>query len=150
MLAVLLFASPVAYAGDPPDEDPDTVIEIGIDGELEVGIGVSGPAELDVGVEGPSEVHIDAGDEVELNVESSDESEVFIDNDKVNDNPGGLNPHIEAGDPHQAWVSAQNVNGATGDGRSSMLNSLAIISGVFLGAGLLAFFLIRREVKEGR
>ncbi len=125
MLATLLFASTVAYADDPPDEDSDMVIDIGIDGELEVDIGVSGPAELNVGVEGPSEVHIDAGDEVEVNVEASDESQVLLD-DQNFDN------------------TAQKPDEPTGYQESVV----PVISGVFPAAGLLAFFLIRRRAKN--
>lgn len=79
VFAMLLFASAVVYADDPPDES-DVKVDIGIDGDLEVQIKVSGPAEVNVGVEGPAEVHIDAGDEVRLSVQASDESQVFTDN----------------------------------------------------------------------
>jgi hypothetical protein len=124
MLAMLLCASPVAYAHDPPDEDSDTVVDVEVDGDLEVDIGVSGPAELNVGVEGPSEVHIDAGDEVRVNVEASDESQVFIDEQSL-DNPTQK--------PEPAGYQESVV---------------PIISGVFPAAGLLAFFLIRRRAKN--
>jgi len=121
MLAMLLFASAVAYADDPPD-DPDTVVDVEVDGELEVDIGVSGPAELNVGVEGPSEVHIDAGDEVRVNVQASDESQVFLDDQSLD------NPAQKPDEPAESVVP--------------------IISGVFPAAGLLAFFLIRRKAKN--
>lgn len=123
MLAMLLFASPVAYADDPPD-DADTVVDVEVDGELEVDIGVSGPAELNVGVEGPSEVHIDAGDEVRVNVQASDESQVSIDDQSL-DNPA--HPDEPAG--YQESV-------------------VPIISGVFPAAALFAFFLIRRRAQN--
>ncbi|HEY54746.1 MAG TPA: hypothetical protein G4N91_00470 [Dehalococcoidia bacterium] len=123
MLATLLFASPVAYADDPPDEDSDTVIDIGIDGDLEVDIEVRGPAELNVGVEGPSQVHIDAGDEVGVNIEASDESQVFLDDHSLD------NPAQKPDEPAQGSV-------------------VPVISGVFPAAGLLAFLLIRRRAKN--
>ena len=122
MLAMLLFASPVAYADDPPDEDSDTVVDVEVDGDLEVDIGVSGPAELNVGVEGPSEVHIDAGDEVKVNVEAGDESQVFVDD-------------------HSLDNTAQKPDEPTGYQESLV----PVISGVFPVAGLFAFFLIRRR-----
>jgi len=80
--AVLLGASPVAYADDGDKHASDTVIDVGISGDVQVDINASGPAELNVGVEGPSEVNIDAGNEVDLNVEASDDAEVFIDGEK--------------------------------------------------------------------
>jgi len=123
MLAMLLFASPAVYADDPPDEDSDTVIDIGIDGELEVDIGVRGPAELNVGVEGPSEVHIDAGDEVSVNIEASDESQVFLDDHSLD------NPAQKSDEPAQGSI-------------------VPVISGAFPAAGLLAFFLIRRRAQN--
>ena len=123
MLVTLLFASPVAYADAPPDDDADTVVDVEVGGELEVDIGVSGPAELNVGVEGPSEVHIDAGDEVELNVEASDESQVFVDDQRLD------NPAQKPDEPAQGIV-------------------VPVISGVIPAAGLLAFFLIRRRAQS--
>jgi hypothetical protein len=125
MLAMFLFASPVAYADDPPDQDSDMVVDVEVDGELEVDIGVSGPAELNVGVEGPAEVHIDAGDEVKLNIEASDESQVSVDDQSL-DNPA-LKPDEPAG--YQESV-------------------VPVVSGLFPTAGLLAFFLIRRRAKN--
>jgi hypothetical protein len=124
MLAMLLFASPVAYADDPPDEDSDTVVDVEVDGDLEVDIGVGGPAELNVGVEGPSQVHIDAGNEVRVNVQASDESQVFVDDQSL-DNPA---------QPDEPEGYQESV--------------VPIISGVFPAAGLFAFFLIRRRAKN--
>jgi len=123
MLAMLLFASPIAYADDPPDEDADMKVDIEIDGDLEVDIGVSGPVELNVGVEGPSEVHIDAGDEVRVNIEASDESQVFLDDQRLD------NPAQKSDEPAQGSV-------------------VPVISGAFPAAGLLAFFLIRRRAQN--
>jgi len=123
MLAILLFASPVAYADDPPADDADTVVDVEVDGDLEIDIKVSGPAELNVGVEGPAEVHIDAGDEVRLNVQASDESQVFVDDHSLD------SPAQKPDEPAQGSV-------------------VPVISGVFPAAGLLAFFLIRRRAKN--
>lgn len=135
------------------------VIDIGINADLAIDIDVSGACEVNVRVEGPWEVHIDAGDEVRLNVDASDESQVFVDDEKVNDNPGDApdDPNVEASDASPFLVSDHNLNGAPGDDLdnpslidddTSRLNSLAIISGAFLGAGLLAFFLIRRRAQN--
>lgn len=121
MLAMLLFASPIAYADDPPDDESNMKVDIGIGGDLEVDIGISGSAELNVGVEGPSRVHIDAGDEVELDVEASDESQVFIDDQNLDNN-------AQEPDEQESVVP--------------------IISAVFPAAGLLAFFLFRRRAKN--
>lgn len=170
MLAMLLLASPVVYADDPPDDDPDVEVDIETSSGLEVDIGVSGssdavididvsgdfgvdikatgPAELNVGVEGPSEVHIDAGDEVKLNVEASDESQVFVGDHSLDnpaqkpDEPAGYQ-EIGHNDPSLTYQESGDV-----DEHSSRFDSLPIISGVFPAAGLLAFFLIRRKAKN--
>jgi len=122
-VGMILCIGSVAYADAPPDEDSDTVIDIGIDGVLVVDIGVSGPAELNVEVEGPSEVHIDVSDEVKLNVQSSDNSQVFVDDQRLD------NPAQKPDEPAQGSI-------------------VPVISGVFPAAGLLAFFLIRRRAKN--
>lgn len=134
MLVMLLFASPVAYAADPPDEDPEMKVDIGIDGDLKVDIDASGHSELSVGVEGPSEVDIDAGDEVDLNVEASEESKVFI---------KGQNPDEPAGDQE----SGDNDPAGDLDNQSLNLQDrtwkwnpyVAIISVAFPVLGVLAF-----------
>ena len=81
MLTMLLCASPIVYADDPPDES-DMKLDVDISGDVKVNIGASGPAELNVEAKGPAQVSIDAGDQVDLDVEASDESEVFIDGEE--------------------------------------------------------------------
>lgn len=157
MLAMLLFASPVAYADDPPDDDPDTavdietstglevdidvgdasdtVIDIDVSGDFGVDIKATGPAELNVGVEGPSEVHIDASDEVELNVQASDESQVFIDDQSL-DNP------TQKPDEPAGYQESQDIDD------SPLHRHVPIILGAFPVVGLLAFFLIKRKAKR--
>lgn len=137
MLAMLLWASPVVYADDPPDEDSDMKVDVEIDGDLKVNIGVSGPAELNVGVEGPSEIHIDAGDEVNLNVEASDESQVFIEGQKL-DEPTGCQ---ETGDDDPG-EDLDNYSLKLDDYISRLDGHLAIISVAFPAVGLLTFFLM--------
>jgi len=116
-----------------------TVFDIYITGDGEADIDVSGPCEVNVKVEGPAKVNIKAGDEVKLNVEGGDESQVSLDN-QVLDNPAQKLDEPSA--PHQ---ESREV-----DQHSSRLSSLAIISGAFPTAGLLAFFLVRRKRKERR
>lgn len=85
---VILVIPNIAYADDGDKHDSDTVIDVGISGDVEVDIDVSGPSELNVGVEGPSDVNIDAGEEVDVNVQASDESRVSIQGEHINQPAG--------------------------------------------------------------
>ena len=197
MLAALLFASPVAYADDPPDDSviyisisgdptvdiggcevsvrrggssvnteamflsqdgvvysdggeagyyhtvirvsdkPNSVIDIAVRDDLRVDIAASGPCELNVRVDGPWQVYIDVDDEVRLDVEASDESQVFVDDQSL-DNPA-QNPDEPAG---------YQESGDVDDHTFRLDSYLAIMCGILLAAGLLAFFLIRRRAKN--
>lgn len=135
--AMLLSQSAAIYADDGDEGNSDTVIDVGISGDVKVNIGASGSSELNVEVEGPSEVNIDASDEVNLNVEASDESQVLI---------KGQNPDEPAGDQES------RDDDLSGDLDNESLNLeedvwrwnpyVVIISAAFPALGVLTFIII--------
>ena len=155
MLAMLLLASPFAYADDPPDDDSDTVVDIGIRGDVAVDIKARGSGELNVGVEGPSQVYIDVDDEVRLDVEAGDESQVFVDDEKVNDPTGiprgtyGFNTSL-LGDTKalvQNHTAQPEHNARPGEESDKTMPLTILGTGAFL-AGLPCFWLIRRKARK--
>ena len=150
-IAMLLSPSQVVHADDGDKGNSDTVIDIGIDGNLKVDIDASGPAELNVEAKGPAQVSIDAGDEVKLNVEASDESQVIIKGQGV-DEPAG-DPETADDNLYQPGGGQQytddDPSGNLGQQTSSLddytsrLNPyVVIISAAFPVLGVLTFIII--------
>jgi len=140
ILAMLTLAllSTAVYADDGDKHDSDTVIDIGVNGDVKVDIDASGPAELNVGVQGPSEVNIDAGDEVKLNVEASDEPQVFIKGQGI-DEPAGYQESGEnnpSGDLHNESLNLEE------DDVWRWNPYVVIISAAFPVLGVLTFIII--------
>jgi hypothetical protein len=144
--AVLLSSSQFVYADDGDKGNSDTVIDIGISGDVEVDIGVSGPSELNVEAKGPAQVSIDAGDEVKLNVEASDDAEVFIKGQGIDEPTRQQETEYDnpATDLNSSSLQPNDPVVSSGNHVTIMLAASAI------AAGLVAFFLIGRFVYRKR
>ena len=131
--AMLLSQSPVVYA-----DDGDTVIDVGISGNVKVDIDASGPAELNVEAKGPARVSIDASDEVRLNVEASDESQVSIQGEHINQPAGDQETGDDdpSGDLHNESLNLEE------DDVWRWNPYVMIISAAFPAAGLLTFIIV--------
>lgn len=145
VVAVLLSSSQIVHADDGDKGNSDTVIDIGISGDVQVGIGASGPAELNVDAKGPAQVSIDAGDEVNLNVEASDESQILIEGQGI-DGPAGQQ-ETEYENPA---IDLDNSPLELDDTITRLDNYTMIITAAFPAVGLLAFCLISYSIEHGQ
>ena len=149
--AMLLSQSLAVYADDSDKGNSDTVIDIGISGDVQVDINASGPSKLNVDAKGPAQVNIDAGDEVKLDVKASDESQVIIKGQGI-DEPAGV-PETADDNLYQPGAGQQDTDddppGYLGQQTSSLddytsrLNPyVVIISAAFPVLGVLTFIII--------
>lgn len=134
---VILVIPNIAYADDGDKDNSDTVIDVGISGDVKVDISASGPSDLNVEAKGPAQVSIDAGDQVDLDVEASDESEVFIDGEEFAQPAGDQESRDDdlSGD-------LDNQSSSLDDYTSRLNPYVVIISAAFPVVGVLTFIII--------
>jgi len=150
LAATFSFAVPVVYANETPDEEPDVVIDVDINGTGKVAIGISGPSKATIGAKGTSEVNVDVDEQVDLSIDADETSNITISGQNSIQVKDSIQPSASQSMEAQYNDPGQNVdNTALYSYRniSESLRLLIIIPITLILAGLIAFFAIRHYIK---